>query len=83
MSVRLIAVNSYVKALQKSGMKKRSEVDYMSCLKSKLYHIEGNKVLFRTYINDVEYWEYAFMRVKPGQIEYVYTTYGNDYSRAE
>jgi hypothetical protein len=76
MSVRLIAVNSYVKALQKSGMKQRSEVDYMSCLKSKLYHIQGDKVLFRTYINDIEYWEYAFKRAGVGNIEYVYTTYG-------
>lgn len=76
MSVRLIAVNSYVKALQKSGMKQRSEIDYMSCLKSKLYHIQGNKVLFRTYINDIEYWEYAFKRVGVGNIEYIYTTYG-------
>lgn len=76
MSVRLIAVNSYVKALQKSGMKQRSEVDYMSCLKSKLYHIAGDKVLFRTYINDLEYWEYAFKRVDVGNIEYIYTTYG-------
>jgi len=76
MSVRLIAVNSYVKALQKSGMKQRSEVDYMSCLKSKLYHIQGDKVLFRTYINDIEYWEYAFKRAGVGNIEYVYTTFG-------
>jgi hypothetical protein len=76
MSVRLIAVTSYVKAVQKSGMKQRSEIDYMSCLKSKLYHIQGNKVLFRTYINDIEYWEYAFKRVDVGNIEYIYTTYG-------
>lgn len=76
MSVRLLAVTSYVKAVQKSSLKQRSEVDYFNCLKSKLYHIQGNKVLFRTYMNDIEYWEYAFMRVKPGQIEYLYTTYG-------
>ena len=76
MSVRLLAVNSYVKALQKSGMKSRSEVDYFNCLKSKLYHIQGNKVVFRTYMNDVEYWEYAFSRINPGKIEYLYTTYG-------
>lgn len=76
MSVRLLAVNSYVKAVQKSGLKNRSEVDYFNCLKSKLYHIQGNKVLFRTYMNNLEYWEYAFMRVDVGKIEYLYTTYG-------
>lgn len=75
MSVKLIAVNSYVKALQKSSLKGRSNVDYMNCLKSKLYHIVGTKVLFRTYINDIEYWEYAFQRKDTG-IEYLYMTYG-------
>lgn len=75
MSVKLIAVNSYVKALQKSSLKQRSDVDYMNCLKSKLYHIVGTKVLFRTYINDIEYWEYAFQRKDTG-IEYLYMTYG-------
>ena len=78
MSVKLIAVTSYVKALQKSSLKQRSDVDYMNCLKSKLYHIKGNVVLFRTYINDIEYWEYAFQRVGSG-IEYLYMTYGIDY----
>lgn len=76
MSVRLLAVTSYVDAVKRSGMKNRSEVDYFNCLKSKLYRIQGNKVIFRTYMNDLEYWEYAFKRVKPGQIEYLYTTYG-------
>lgn len=76
MSVRLIAVTSYVKAVQKAGLKERANTDYMNCLKSKLYHIVGDKVLFRTYINDIEYWEYAFKRVAPGNIEYIYTTYG-------
>lgn len=76
MSVKLIAVNSYVKALQKSSLKQRSDVDYMNCLKSKLYHIVGDKVLFRTYINDIEYWEYAFKRAGVGNIEYLYATYG-------
>ena len=76
MSVRLLAVNSYVNAVKRSGLKNRSEVDYFNCLKSKLYHIQGDKVVFRTYMNDLEYWEYAFSRVKPGQIEYLYTTYG-------
>ena len=76
MGVQLLAVTSYVKAVQKSGLKNRSEVDYFNCLKSKLYHIQGNKVVFRTYMNDIEYWEYAFQRIKPGQIEYLYTTYG-------
>jgi hypothetical protein len=76
MSVRLLAVTSYVDAVKKSGMKNRSEVDYFNCLKSKLYHIQGNKVVFRTYMNDIEYWEYAFKRAGVGKIEYLYTTYG-------
>lgn len=76
MSVRLIAVNSYVKALKKAGLNERAKGDYMNCLKSKLYHVAGDKVLFRTYINDVEYWEYAFKRAGVGNIEYIYTTYG-------
>lgn len=76
MSVRLLAVNSYVNAAKRAGLKDRSEVDYFNCLKSKLYHIQGDKVLFRTYINDEEYWEYAFSREKLDQIEYLYTTYG-------
>lgn len=75
MSVKFIAVTSYVKALQKSSLKERSDVDYMNCLKSKLYYIEGDVVKFRTYKNDFEYWEYVFQR-HIGRIEYLYMTYG-------
>lgn len=76
MTVKLIAVNSYVKALRKSSLKERSDIDYMNCLKSKLYHIEGDVVTFRTYKNDFEYWEFVFQRKGVGHIEYLYMTYG-------
>lgn len=74
MSVKLVAINSYVKALRNSSLKDCSTADYVGCLKSKLYRVEGNKVYFRTYINDTEYWEYVFER-HVGKIEYLFRTF--------
>lgn len=76
MSVRLAVIESYVKAVEASGLKERSIDDYYTCLASKLHDIQGDKVLFRSYINDIEYWEYAFHRVSKGNIKLLYTTYG-------
>ena len=75
MSVKLLVVGSYVKAVEKSGLKERSKNEYYTCLGSKLHNIEGDKVLFRNYINECEYWEYAFSRRGQG-VEFLYTTYG-------
>lgn len=72
--VKLLVVGSYVKAVQKSGLKERSQYDYYQCLGSKLHNIDGDKVLFRNYINECEYWEYAFKRGE--EVEFLYTTYG-------
>lgn len=77
MTIKLISITSYVKALRNSSLKECSDVDYMGCLKSKLYHVEGNKVFFRTYLNDLEYFEYVFER-SVGKIEYLYRTYGRE-----
>ncbi len=77
MSVKLIAITSYVKALRNSSLRDCDDADYMGCLKSKLYHVSGNKVFFRTYINDREYWEYVFER-EVGSIEYLYRTFGRE-----
>ena len=78
MSIRLVVVSSYVKAVNESGLRERSLTDYHNCLASKLHDIQGDKILFRYYINDFEYWEYAFKRAGKGKIEYIYTTYGAD-----
>lgn len=75
MSVKLLVVGSYVKALEKSSLKERSQNDYFRCLGSNLHDIQGDKVLFRSYINECEYWEYAFKRGKE-EVEFLYTTYG-------
>ena len=75
MAVKLLVVGSYVKAVKNSGLKERSEKDYMNCLGSELHDIKGDKVLFRNYINECEYWEYAFSRKSQG-VEFLYTTYG-------
>ena len=71
----LLVVGSYVKAVQKSSLKERSQNDYFRCLGSKLHDIQGDKVLFRNYINECEYWEYAFSR-SGQEVEFLYTTYG-------
>lgn len=76
MSVRLQVVESYVKAVKESGLRDRSLEDYYSCLRATLYDIKGDKVLFRTYINDIEYWEYAFSRRVLNKIKFLYITYG-------
>ena len=75
MSVTLLVVGSYVKAVNKSSLKERSKSDYYSCLNSKLHSIKGDVVKFRNYINECEYWEYAFQRGKH-EVEFLYTTYG-------
>lgn len=76
MGVTLITVPSYVEAVRKSSLKERSEYHYRNVMKSKLHKIEGNKVLFREYLNEAEYWEYAFERKGVKKIDFIYTTYG-------
>lgn len=77
MSVHLIAIPSYVKAVEKSSIKQRSNVDYENIMQSRLHSIKGDVVLFRKYINEVEYWEFAFNREKGiGKIEYLFVRYG-------
>ena len=77
MSVHLIAIPSYVKALKESSLKERSKIDYENAMHSKLYSIKGDTVLFRNYINDIEYWEYAFNRAEGiGKIKYLFIRYG-------
>ena len=44
MSVKLLVVGSYVKAVKDSGLKERSKKDYMNCLGSELHDIKGDKV---------------------------------------
>lgn len=79
MSVKLAVIPSYVKAINKSSLKARSKVDYENAMQSELHSIKGEVVLFRTYIDSDEYWEFAFNREKGiGQIEFLYTTYGYD-----
>lgn len=72
MSVRLSDAASYVIAVENAGL---SNLDYQNAMQSRLYDIKGDKVLFRTYINDIEFWEFAFKR-GDSWIELVYTTYG-------
>lgn len=69
MSLRLIVVPKFIEAVRNSGMKEKSEYDYYNCLRAKLHKIEDDKVIFRTYLDDVEYWEYTFKKVSVGNIE--------------
>lgn len=77
MSVHLIAIPSYVKAVKESSLKERSKVDFENAMHSKLHSIKGDIVLFRNYINESEYWEYAFNRSEGiGKIKYLFIRYG-------
>lgn len=81
MSLRLSVIESYVKAVNESGLKERNESDYRTCLNAKLHSIDetGDIVKFRTYISPWEYWEYAFSRKDGrGKVQFLYTTYGED-----
>lgn len=83
MSVKLITVPSYVKAVQNSSLKERSALDYRNAMKSTLYMVKGNIALFRTYLNEIEYFEFAFQRVGVGNIQYLHIAYGCDYDDCE
>lgn len=86
MSLRLSVVPTYVEAVNASGLKERNSMDYDNVMKAKLHNIDktGTVVYFRTYINPIEYWEYAFSRKNDnGKVDFLYTTYGEDYGDEE
>ena len=78
MATKVVNLPSYVEALNKSGLKNRSNHDYYSCLSAEIYNIEDDKVTFRNYMTDIEYYEYAFVRHGKGNVEFIYVTYGVD-----
>ena len=76
MKTRLIEGPTYRAAVRNAGID--IATDPRNYLSAVLHRVNGNKVFFRSYKNEVEYNEFVFDRTFLRNIEFLYATTGRE-----